>query len=913
VIHAASNHEAAIPALIAARRLGIPFAYEVRGLWEYTAASRIPDWEQTERFALDRRLETLAASQADQVFTLTRALADELAARGVDAGRIGLAPNGVDPAAFPEVARDPSLAESVGIAQSPFTVGYVGSVVAYEGLDDLVAAFAQVANEVKGARLLVVGDGDALPGLRAQARALGLEAVVAFLGKVPPAEVPRYFALLDAVALPRKPVKVCELVSPLKPLEAMAVGVPLVVSDVGALREMVRPNETALVHHAGDVSSLAESLLRLATDRQLAARLAEAARRDALANRTWDRVVAGICRSYEKSAGPAAPARAGGRATGAVAAAPAGAFAPVPLPPGRSSMTAAEKALLDERLSAALAAGGVEGMEFLLARQTEGRSPRFAAFCQVKAAAAALAGGHEVDAVRLADAALGLDAGLATVRGAARVYHNAARLGEAGRLVERLVAMQDTLGDGDRRFVEEVRGRMQLAAWAEEPPASRRIPVVPGRVLNLLAFSLPYTSVGYATRSHGLAVGIRNAGWDIRPYTRPGFPYDFRPELEGQALPEHDEIDGITYGRIFETERRGRTEVDYLVAAIRLYEGVIAREQPQVVHAASNYVTALPALIAARRLGVPFVYEVRGFWEVTRSSRDEVFENTPKYRFMQLYESLVARHADRVVTITTAMKEELVARGVREDAISIAYNSVDPDRFVPRPPDRALADRLGIPEGVPVIGYIGSFVDYEGLDDLVTAAGELMRAGHDFRLLLVGDGAALEALRTQVAALGLAGRSMLTGRVPFEQVDDYYSLIDVAPFPRKPWKVCEMVSPLKPFEAMALQKAVVVSGTRALTEIVEHGRNGLVFEKGNVAHLAELLRDLILDPQRRRSLGEAAREWITSVRSWDAAGRVCGEAYEDAIRRAHGASGGEGFERGTAVGAEGSRRVEVGA
>lgn len=549
------------------------------------------------------------------------------------------------------------------------------------------------------------------------------------------------------------------------------------------------------------------------------------------------------------------------------------------LPPGRNSMTEEEKALFAEKLDGAIKSGGIPALEILLEKQVAGRSLSFAAFCQLKAAHVALANGHVADTTRMVDSALKNDPEAATVRMAAGLYYNAALLERANQLFDQFESMQETVSVGDRKLISEVRGQAQLAAWATEPAAPRSLPVIKGRVLNVLAFSLPYSSVGYATRSHGLAIGIQHAGWDIRPYTRPCFPFDLKPELEGQVLPEQDDIDGITYRRLFDFERRGMNEMEYLQAAIACLTRVIEKEQPEVVHAASNYATALPAMIAARRLGVPFVYEMRGFWEVTRSSRDEAFENTPKYRFMQLFDGLVARHADHVITITTAMKEELLARGVSAGKISIAFNSVDPTRFAPRAPNKALAEKLGLPDGVPVIGYVGSFVDYEGLDDLITATAGLKQAGRDFRLLLVGDGAAFEAIRAQVQSLALDDKVILTGRVPHEEVEDYYSLVDIAPFPRKPWRVCELVSPLKPFEAMALEKVVVVSSTRALKEIVDHEQTGLVFEKGNVESLRDVLDLLIRQPEKRLNLGKAAREWIVRERSWDAAGKVCSSCY----------------------------------
>ncbi len=882
LIHAASNHENALPALIAARRLGLPFVYDVRGLWEYTAASKRPEWEGSEAFALEARLETLVASAADIVFTLNQALADELVRRGLPRDRVRLAPNAIDTARCVPVPRDQALARSLGLDGAAFTVGYVGSVVGYEGLDDLLAAVARLHAEGLDVRVLVAGDGDALPALRDQARALGLEAHAVFTGAVAHSDIARHFALLDAVALPRKPLRVCQLVAPLKPLEAMALCVPLVVSDVAALREMVDDGRTGLVAAAGDIEALADRLRTLARDPALRVRLADAALDEVRTQRTWSACARQVAGAYPPPTLPAAAPQAAHAPSTPVATPAAVAddpSAPVPLPVGTNALDAAQKEALDARLAAALSAGGPAAVECLLQRQGDGRSARFAAFCALRGAQACLAAGHDTAAEALTERALGLDRGTSTVRGAVRVYGQAAMLERAATLADELARSAPALGDADRRLVDEARARAQLQDWAMQPPQPRATPGIERRVLNVLAFSLPYTSVGYATRSHGLALGIRAAGWDIRPVTRPGFPFDFKPELDGQELPEHDDIDGLRYRRLFDAARSGMSEVEYLLACIDHYTRLIEAEQPAVVHAASNYVTALPALIAARRLGVPFVYEVRGFWEVTRSSRDDTFENTPKYRLMQLFEGVVARQADRVITITTAMKEELVGRGVPAERIDIAFNSVDPERFAPRPRDEALAERLGLPSGVPVIGYVGSFVDYEGLDDLVTAAASLRGAGHDFRLLLVGDGAVLGALQEQVERLQLQDRVLLTGRVPHDEVEAYYSLIDIAPFPRKPWPVCELVSPLKPFEAMALGKAVVVSDTRALGEIITDGKTGLVFTKGEVTRLHHTLASLLASDVMRRRLGKCAREWVVVERSWSIAGAAVATGY----------------------------------
>ena len=301
VIHAASNYEAGLPALIAARYLGIPFCYEVRGLWEYTAASKKPGWEHTERFDLDRMMEAHVAKNADQVFTLTRALANELVHRGVSETRIELLPNAVDLEHFKPRLRDDCLAEELGIGRDTFICGYIGSIVKYEGLDDLLTAFRAVADKIKNAKLLIVGAGNELPALYQRAERLGLASHVVFTGRVPHAEVLRYFSLLDVVVLPRKPYAVCKLVSPLKPFEAMAMRLPLIVSDVDALSEMFEHGETALIHEAGDHESLADAIIKLAENPSLRSYLSENAFKQVRPNSQWNKVVMPVSEFYGRT------------------------------------------------------------------------------------------------------------------------------------------------------------------------------------------------------------------------------------------------------------------------------------------------------------------------------------------------------------------------------------------------------------------------------------------------------------------------------------------------------------------------------------------------------------------------------------------------------------------------------------
>lgn len=403
---------------------------------------------------------------------------------------------------------------------------------------------------------------------------------------------------------------------------------------------------------------------------------------------------------------------------------------------------------------------------------------------------------------------------------------------------------------------------------------------VAGRICYVLHNSLPYSSGGYGTRSHGVAGGMLAAGHEVVVLTRPGFPVDIKAELSDADVPAEDLIDGIRYVRTLEPRRKGMSMLQYVTAAADALERQMRRVQPQVVISASNHVTALPALVAARRLGLPFVYEVRGLWEITRISREQEFEDTPAFAVQSLLEAKVAQLADHVYTLTEPMREELQSRGVPRAKIDLLPNSCDPARFVPRARDAALAARLGIPDGVPVVGYIGTFVDYEGLEDLALACALLKQRGVTFRLMLVGNenasgtdrGPITEQILRIAEAEGMTDWLIMPGRVPHEEVESYYSLIDIAPFPRKPWPVCEMVSPMKPLEALAMEKAVLVSSVRALTEMIADGQTGRVFDKGSVASLADRLQELIADPAQRLALGRQGRTWVSAERTWTAIG-----------------------------------------
>lgn len=391
------------------------------------------------------------------------------------------------------------------------------------------------------------------------------------------------------------------------------------------------------------------------------------------------------------------------------------------------------------------------------------------------------------------------------------------------------------------------------------------------RVLYALHNALPYNSAGYATRTHGILSSLRKSGWDIDGVTRFGYPYDMPGGEEYGDLPAIDVIDGVPYHHLSTTPEvpKKRPLQEYVDKYERRLRWLAKKEKPFVIHGASNHWNGLAAVVAARKLGIPSVYEVRGLWEVTRGSRNPEWAEGGMYKFIAAMERDAAKSADRVITITQALADELVRRGVSPDKITIVPNGVDSDRFRVMPRDQELAEELGL-VGKTVIGYIGSLLDYEGIDLLLDAAERLKVKRDDFALLLVGDGAEREELEEDAARRGLTDVVTFTGRVPHEDVESYYSLVDIAPFPRHALPVCEMVSPLKPLEAMAMGKAVLGSNVQAIQEMIDDGKTGLLHEKDNLASLTAQLERLLDDPDLRNELGKNAREWVSSERNWDA-------------------------------------------
>jgi len=318
---------------------------------------------------------------------------------------------------------------------------------------------------------------------------------------------------------------------------------------------------------------------------------------------------------------------------------------------------------------------------------------------------------------------------------------------------------------------------------------------------------------------------------------------------------------------------------------------IVGQALPDVIHAHSPYRCGLAAIHAGRRLGIPVVYEVRGLWEESAVAEGRFGRRSIPYRYWRCRETLAMRRADAVIVICDTLREEIISRGIAPDRIFVSPNGVDAGAFKPisglaaaSAPQPASHSALRSLPGT-TIGYVGSVRRLEGIDETVRGVAELRRRGADVSLLVVGDGPGLDDVRRLAASLGLGDRAEFTGRVPHESVRRHLELIDIFAVTRPALRVTELVTPLKPLEAMAMGKALVVSDLPALREIVRHGETGLTYRPGDLDDFARQCTRLMTEPRLRDAIGAAARRWVESERGWTRSVESTWAAYRHAMQR----------------------------
>lgn len=387
----------------------------------------------------------------------------------------------------------------------------------------------------------------------------------------------------------------------------------------------------------------------------------------------------------------------------------------------------------------------------------------------------------------------------------------------------------------------------------------------------MLDHSVPLHS-GYSFRTLSILREQRKLGWQTLQITTP---------KQGESPAEEETFDGFTF------LRTGRVPTPGLVAQMRLtgirLRRAVERFEPDLIHAHSPLLTVLPSLRVARQRNLPVVYEMRASWEDAAVDHGTTTVGSLRYRLSKYLETFLLRRAHHVTTICEGLRREIESRGISADKVTVIPNAVDIDRFAYNSGSGLVARRsLGLETGA-TIGFIGSFYGYEGLDDLLAALVLLRDRGVDVQAVLVGGGPEDSRLRAMAEDLGLGDHVRFIGRVSHDEVHEYYRAIDILVYPRKRTRLTDMVTPLKPLEAMAQGNLVLASDVGGHLELIRDGETGFLFPAGDIDALASAIETMVGNHGEWEAIRARGREFVMQERNWTRSVSGYRRAYRAAL------------------------------
>jgi PEP-CTERM/exosortase A-associated glycosyltransferase len=400
------------------------------------------------------------------------------------------------------------------------------------------------------------------------------------------------------------------------------------------------------------------------------------------------------------------------------------------------------------------------------------------------------------------------------------------------------------------------------------------------RILHVLDHSIPLHS-GYTFRTLSILREQRKLGWETFHLTSP---------KQGETPVPFEDVDGQRFYRTPVVAGQlaklpvGRELALMKHLATRL-EAVAREVRPDIIHAHSPVLNAFPAIKVARKLGIPVVYEIRAFWEDAAVDLGRTTEGSLRYRATRKLETRAIRQVDHVFTICEGLRSDIAERGIPAGKITVIPNAVDVESFAfGGTPEEALKTQLGL-SGCTVIGFIGSFYAYEGLGLLLDALPLIFVSLPDVRLLLVGGGPQEQTLKEHAKRLGIEDKVVFAGRVPHHEVQRYYDLIDVLAYPRHSMRLTELVTPLKPLEAMAQGRLLVASDVGGHKELIRDGVTGMLFHAGSARSLAETIMKLLAKGERWTEMRVAGRQFVETERTWKNSVSRYGDVYQRLLAR----------------------------
>jgi PEP-CTERM/exosortase A-associated glycosyltransferase len=383
------------------------------------------------------------------------------------------------------------------------------------------------------------------------------------------------------------------------------------------------------------------------------------------------------------------------------------------------------------------------------------------------------------------------------------------------------------------------------------------------RILHILDHSIPLHS-GYTFRTLSILKEQRSLGWET---------FHLTGQKQGDCSVSEENIDGWHFYRTpiiskAVTKLPVLNQVSVINNLTRRLNEVVKIVKPDILHAHSPALNALPALRVARSVNIPIVYEVRAFWEDAAVDHGTSKEWGARYRLTRALESYALKRVDAVTTICEGLRNDILERGILPGKVTVIPNAVNIEDFnIGEKADLQLAKDLGLNNKI-LLGFIGSFYAYEGLNILLYALPKMLAQNPDIRILLVGGGPQENKLKTQAIQLGIENKVVFTGRVPHDQVQRYYNLIDILVYPRLKMRLTDLVTPLKPLEAMAQGKLLMASDVGGHLELIQDKKTGVIFKSDNPDALVTEVLDLLSRQDRWPALRAAARNYVETERNW---------------------------------------------
>jgi PEP-CTERM/exosortase A-associated glycosyltransferase len=403
--------------------------------------------------------------------------------------------------------------------------------------------------------------------------------------------------------------------------------------------------------------------------------------------------------------------------------------------------------------------------------------------------------------------------------------------------------------------------------------------MTPLRILHVLDHSLPLHS-GYTFRSMSILQAQMKRGWQVAVLTSPKHQESWKGKWERKET-----LEGVSHFRTpltVSSRVPGYYETRLISALSHRIHEVASTYKPDIIHAHSPVLNAMAAIKAGRRLRIPVVYEIRAFWEDAAVDHGTYAEDSLKYRIVRMLETRASRKASQLIVICEGLRSDLVQRGLPAEKISVVRNGINLEEFKESPKDEELTQRFCLNQK-KVIGFLGSFYRYEGLDLLIDAFALAAKNNRDFNLLLAGGGETEQELKEKVKQLGLEGRVHFPGRIAHERMPGIYAAVDVLAYPRYSMRLTELVTPLKPLEAMAMGKAVVASDVGGHRELIRNGETGILFPAGNASALASCLENVLADQELRKRLVEQGRDYVRKAHPWEKTTAVYETVYSKAL------------------------------